>query len=154
MMHNPEIRQAFEADASDIAELIYSTSVACCFTPEQPCPEWYKESLQPSQIAGLLRSEQMGWLVANQEQKLAGVLAISDKSQVKYFFVHPAYQKLGIGKQLWNFALRSGALEYPLTVRSSLFAVAVYERLGFIAIESAKTFNDIHYRTMVASHGK
>jgi len=153
MKSSSEIRQALEADASDIAELIYSTSVACCFTPEQPCPEWFKESVQPSQIANLLKSEQMVWLVAAQEQTLAGVLAVSDKSHVKYFFVHPAYQKLGIGKQLWHFALRSGALGNSLTVRSSLFAVPVYESLGFMAVEPPKTFNGLHYQTMVASYG-
>jgi GNAT superfamily N-acetyltransferase len=153
MKNNPEIRQALETDASDIAELIYSTSVACCFAPEQPCPEWYRESVQLSQIANLLRSEQMVWLVATQEQTLAGVLAVSDKSHVKYFFVHPAYQKLGIGKQLWRFASRSGVLGNSLTVRSSLFAVPVYERLGFVAIEPPKTFNGMQYQTMVAKYG-
>ena len=153
MKNSPEIRQALEADASDIAELIYLTSVACCFTPEQPCPEWYRESVQPSQIANLLKSEQMVWLVAAQEQTLAGVLAVSEKCHVKYFFVHPAYQKLGIGKQLWHFALRRGALGDSLTVRSSLFAVPVYESLGFMATEPPKTFNGMHYQTMVARYG-
>ena len=153
-MNNPhEIRQALEADASDIAELIYSTSVVCCFTPEQTMPEWYKESVQPSQIANLLKSEQMVWLVATQKQTLAGVLAVSDKSHVKYFFVHPAYQKLGIGKQLWHFALHNGVQGNSLTVRSSLFAVPVYERLGFMAIESPQTFNGMQYQTMVAKYG-
>ena len=153
MKNNLEIRQALEADASDIAELIYSTSVACCFTPEQPCPEWYRESVQTSQIANLLKSEQMVWLVAAQEQTLAGVLAVSDKSHVKYFFVHPAYQKMGIGKQLWHFALGKGVLGNSLTVRSSLFAVPVYESLGFMAAEPPKTFNGMHYQTMVARYG-
>ncbi len=153
MKNNPEIRQALEADASDIAELIYTTSVACCFTPEQPCPDWYRESVQPSQIANLLKSEQVVWLVAVQKQTLAGVLAVSDKNHVKYFFVHPAYQKLGIGKQLWHFALRTGALGNSLTVRSSLFAVPVYERLGFTATEPPKTFNGMYYQTMVARYG-
>lgn len=153
MKNSLEIRHAKEADAPDIAKLIYSTSFACCFTPEQPCPEWYKESVQPSQIANLLKSEQMIWLVAAQEQTFSGVLAVSNKSQVKYFFVHPAYQNLGIGKQLWHFALRCGALGNSLTVRSSLFAVPVYERLGFIAIEPPKMFNGMHYQTMVASYG-
>jgi GNAT superfamily N-acetyltransferase len=153
MKKSPKIRQAIEGDASDIAELIYSTSVACCFASEQPCPEWYKASVQPDQIANLLKSEQMVWLVATQEQTLAGVLAVSDKCHIKYFFVHPACQKLGIGKQLWHFALCSGELGNSLTVRSSLFAVPVYERLGFIAIEPQKTFNGMHYQTMVAKYG-
>lgn len=153
MKNNLEIHQALVADASAIATLIYTTSITCCFTTEQPCPEWYKESVQPAQIANLLMTGQMVWLVAFQEQALAGVLAISDKSHVKYFFVHPAYQKLGIGKKLWHFAQHSGALGNALTVRSSLFAVPVYERLGFKAIEPPKTFNGLHYQTMVAHYG-
>jgi GNAT superfamily N-acetyltransferase len=153
MKNSPEIRQALEDDASEIAELIYSTSVACCFTPEQPCPEWYKESVQPNQIANLHKSEQMIWLVAVREQTISGVLAINDKSHVKYFFVQPAYQKLGIGKQLWHFALRSSALGNSLTVRSSPFAVPVYENLGFMVVEPPKMFNGMPYQTMVASYG-
>lgn len=90
----------------------------------------------------------MIWLVAVQEQTLSGVLAVSDKSHVKYFFVHPSYQKLGIGKQLWRFALDSGVLGNSLTVRSSLNAVPVYESLGFSATEPPKTFNGMHYQTM------
>ncbi|MBR0566888.1 GNAT family N-acetyltransferase [Azoarcus sp. L1K30] len=153
MKNIPEIRQAQEDDVSDVAELIYSTSVTCCFTPEQACPDWYRESVQPIQIAKLLKSEQMVWLVAALEQTLVGVLAVSDRSHVKYFFVHPAYQKLGIGKQLWHAALGSGALGDMLTVRSSLFAVPVYESLGFTAIEPPKSFNGMHYQTMVARNG-
>ena len=147
-----EIRQAGEADASEIAELIYSTSVACCFTADQPCPEWYKQSTQPSQIADLLKSEKMAWLVAVQDQKIAGVLAVSDKTHVKYFFVHPAQQKAGIGKKLWHFALQNEVLGNALTVRSSLFAVPVYQRLGFEAVEAPQTFNGMPYQTMKASY--
>ncbi|WP_174873840.1 GNAT family N-acetyltransferase [Vogesella oryzae] len=153
MMTTAEIRQALEADAAIIADLIYSTSLACCFTPEQPCPEWYRESVQPDKVGSLLKSEHLNWLVATQGQELVGVLAIGDKNHVKYFFTHPSYQNQGIGKQLWQFALRNGALAYPLTVRSSLFAVPVYERLGFIASESPKIFNGMHYQTMVADRG-
>jgi len=151
MKNTAEIRRARETDVPDIAELIYSTSVACCFSPRQPCPDWYRDSIQPGQIARLLKAEQMTWLVAIQEQRLAGVLAVSDRSHVKYFFVHPACQKLGIGKQLWHCAADSGELGNSLTVRSSLFAVPVYERLGFVAVEPPKTFNGMAYRTMVAN---
>jgi hypothetical protein len=151
MTNSPTIRLALEADVSDIAELIYSTSVACCFSPAQPCPKWYEESVQPSQIANLIKSEQMVWLVAIQEQKLAGVLAVIDKSHVKYFFVHPVSQKLGVGKKLWGSAMGGGALSNSITVRSSLFAVPVYQRLGFKAIEPPKSFNGVDYQTMVTS---
>ena len=152
MDENREIRLALETDAFEIAELIYSTSVRCCFTPEQPCPEWFKESVQPSQIANLVKFEHMVWLVAVQEQTLTGVLAVSDKSHVKYFFVDPTCQKLGVGKQLWHFAMDSGVLGNSILVRSSLFAVPVYERLGFKAIEQPKEFNGMRYQTMEANY--
>lgn len=151
MINSRTIRLALEADVSDIAELIYSTSVACCFSPAQPCPKWYEESVQPSQISTQFKSEQMVWLVAVEEQKLAGVLAVTDKSHVKYFFVHPAFQKLGVGKKLWESAMDRGALGNSITVRSSLFAVPVYQRLGFKAIEPPKSFNGMDYQTMVTS---
>ena len=152
MKNSPEIRLALETDAFEIAELIYLTSVRCCFTPEQPCPEWFKESVKSSQIANLLKSEHIVWMVAVQEQTLVGVLAVSDKSLVKYFFVHPTYQKLGVGKKLWHFALHSGTLGNSLLVRSSLFAVPVYERLGFKAIGSPKESNGMRYQNMEASY--
>ena len=97
MRNISEIRPALEADASDIAGLIYETSIACCFTPEQPCPEWFRESVQPSQIANLLKAEQMVWLVAVQEKTLSGVLAVSDKSHVKYFFERPRVSRRLVG---------------------------------------------------------
>jgi GNAT superfamily N-acetyltransferase len=152
MTYSCDIRLALEADAFDIAELIYHTSVVCCFSAAQPCPKWYEESVQANQIVNLIKSKKMVWLVAIQGQKVAGVLAVSDKSHVKYFFVHPMFQKLGVGKSLWDVAMRRGALGNSLTVRSSLFAVPVYQRLGFKAIEPPKTFNGIDYQTMVASN--
>ena len=153
MCNVPEIRQALVADASAISELIYATSCDCCFTAEQLCPDWYVASIQPEQILTLVSSDQMVWLVAASKNTLVGVLAICDSSHVKYFFVHPAFQKLGIGKRLWKFALNGGMLGNTVTVRSSLFAVPVYERLGFKAVEPPKIFNGMHYQTMVVSFG-
>ncbi len=146
-----ELRQALESDAVAIAGLIHSTSAACCFSEEQPCPDWYTASLRPERIASLIKSGSMTWLVAVQENKLVGVLAISDKSHIKYFFVDPARQRLGIGKKLWHCAMQGGKFGSSITVRSSLFAVPVYERLGFKATEPPQMFNGLHYQTMVAT---
>ena len=88
-----KIRPRLTMDYSAIVGLIYSTSLKYCFTLEQPCPEWFKESVSPSQILSQLSSEQLTWLVAEENQLLIGVLTISDKCNVKYFFVHPAHQK-------------------------------------------------------------
>lgn len=146
-----EIRYALKADACAISELIYTTSQLCCFTPEHPCPDWYEASIQPAQIRKLIGSAPMACLVAASDKTLVGVLAISDSSHVKYFFVYPVFQKLGVGKQLWQFALDGGLLRNTVTVRSSLFAVAAYARLGFKAMEPHQVFKGMHYQTMEAN---
>jgi len=83
---------------------------------------------------------------------MAGVLAIEDKSSIKYFFVHPDQQKMGIGQLLWQFAMNSGAFGETLKVLSSLFAVPVYLRLGFKSTEPPGCFNGLHLQSMVNHH--
>ena len=83
---------------------------------------------------------------------MAGVLAIEDKSSIKYFFVHPKQQNMGLGKLLWQFAQRNGAFGATLKVLSSLFAVPVYLRLGFKSTEPPGCFNGLHFQSMVNHH--
>ena len=137
-------------DAADISKLIASTSETCCFSEATPCPDWYLNSIQTQSIATLIASESMVFLLAVNDQAIAGVLAIEGKSSIKYFFVRPAQQKMGIGQLLWQFAKNSGAFGETLKVRSSLFAVPVFERLGFKSTEPPGCFNGLHFQSMVA----
>lgn len=143
------IRHAVVADAVDISKLMASTSDACCFSQSQPCPDWYHASLQTPAIEALIISERLVFLLATHDHAIAGVLAIEDKSSIKYFFVDPAQQKIGLGKRLWQFAKCNGELGLTLKVRSSLCAVPVCARLGFIATEPPSCFKGLHYQTMV-----
>lgn len=145
-----EIRTAHESDAAAIADLIYSTSLACCFSVEQPCPDWYASTLKAEPLLKLLRQEKMIWLLAEEGGTVVGVLALLDDNHVKYFFVHPDHQRRGVGKRLWAFALAARMLPLSLSVRSSLFAVPVYECLGFTATEPPLVFKGMHYQTMEA----
>jgi GNAT superfamily N-acetyltransferase len=104
-----------------------------------------------SGVSKLIASERMVILLAIFDQRIAGVLAIEDKSSIKYFFVDPEHQKMGIGKLLWQFAKNSGEFGARLKVRSSLFAVPVYKRLGFEAVGPPSCFNGLHYQSM-ANH--
>ena len=126
------------------------TSETCCFSKDSPCPDWYLKSLQPKAIEALITFERLAWLLAIHDNNIVGILAVEDKAGIKYFFVHTQRQKMGIGKRLWQFAKSSGELEPALKVRSSLFAVPVYERLGFKAVEPPSCFNGLNCRSMVA----
>jgi len=146
-----DIRLALESDASDISELIYATSIASLFSPEQPCPSWYRDSVSRKNIVQSIRSNSMSWLAAVQGTDVIGVLAVSEQRHIKYFFVHPLYQRKGVGSDMWRYAAKAGWFAETLTVRSSIAAVPIYERLGFKAVEPPNTVNGVCYQTMVAN---
>lgn len=67
---------------------------------------------------------------------------------VALFFVDGKYHKQGIGRQLWNQML-SDNMNNELTVHSSLYAVQVYEHLGFVKTGDIQTEDGITYIPMV-----
>ena len=72
------------------------------------------------------------------EQRLEG--SHSENQKVEHLFVDPGYQGIGLGRRLWEHlrddALRSGNPGL-FKVNSSLNAVPIYERFGFV-VESPK----------------
>jgi GNAT superfamily N-acetyltransferase len=152
MSSQASIHHAVVTDASDISKLIASTSETCCFFEAAPSPDWHLNSIQTQAIETLIASDRIVFLSAIHNQTIAGVLAIEDKSSIKYFFVHPDQQEMGIGQLLWQFAKKSGMFGETLKVRSSLFAVPVYERLGFESIGPPSSFNGLHFQSMATLH--
>ena len=67
---------------------------------------------------------------------------------IALFFVDGKYHMQGIGRQLWNVMLRENP-NHELTVHSSLYAIPVYERLGFVKTGAIQTENGITYLPMV-----
>ena len=151
MLPKFEIRYACVADAAEVASLIDTTLDKCCFTAECPYPPWLKTELTPEAMARLLQTPSMICVLAIQDAQVVGVLAIHDRSRIKYFFVDANKQGQGIGKQLWIFAQEAGAFADVLTVRSSLNAVPIYAQLGFMLKGEVACFNGLYYQEMLAT---
>lgn len=87
-----------------------------------------------------LASERATVIVAEQDGKVAGFLCLTlllDEAEILDVAVDPAYQRNGIGVTLltWacNKAMQQRATVLRLEVRAtSLPAIALYERLGFV----------------------
>ena len=144
------IRDAVAEDADALSALIGSTSLACCFDAAHPCPDWYLERIGPERIRASIGAPGTAWFVAVREGHVLGVLAIADARHVRYFFVDPALHRTGVGGTLWRHATRRGAIgrDTALSVRSSLVAVPVHERLGFRADGPAAEFRGMAYLPM------
>ncbi len=68
------------------------------------------------------------------DQEIVGYLSIKQRDHLYHLFVSEAHQRKGIAKSLWRYAVARLSV-IQCVVRSSLFAVSVYARLGFSATE-------------------
>lgn len=139
-----EIRRAIQSDSEGIHRLIYLTSLQCCFSEAEPCPEWFVASIGPEKIEAFIEDEQYCWLVASKENEVVGVLAIIEGKLIKYFFVHPNFHRNGVARSLWKLA--APVLEPEVTVRSSVFAIRFYESLGFKKLAALKISKDCNIK--------
>ena len=87
-------------------------------------------------------------------ETLIGILAArSEDSHVALFFVDGAYHRQGIGRRLWN-ALLADSDKDEITVNSSLYAVEIYEKLGFIKTSEQQENSGIRFVPMVYRNKK
>ena len=134
MQEQPAIRKACPEDASQISELI--SGIAHYFTSDgsDEVAAWFATSITPSAIAGNINDHKFNYLVCFVGQTLAGVIAVRDITHVHHLFVAPEFHRKGLAAKLWARAkadaLASGNKE-GFSVRSSEYAVPVYERFGF-----------------------
>jgi GNAT superfamily N-acetyltransferase len=134
MQEKLTIRKAHPADASLISELIFkdahffNSSASCEVAP------WFLATIAPSAIASNIGDPKFNYLVGFMGQTLAGVIALRDTTHVHHLFVAPEFHRQGVAARLWqrakSDAIASGNSE-GFFVRSSEFAVPVYERFGF-----------------------
>lgn len=78
-----------------------------------------------------------------------GIIATREGGEhIALFFVDGKYHRQGIGRKLWNAMLKNNP-NNELTVHSSLYAVPVYEKLGFVKIDGIQTKDGITYQLMM-----
>ena len=92
-------------------------------------------------------------LVAIQDKRMVGVIMVRDFDHVCLFFVAKDLHRHGIGRGLFDRALKMCKENRPdleaVSVNSSPNSVEVYRRLGFLPIGPRQTTNGITFVPMV-----
>jgi ribosomal protein S18 acetylase RimI-like enzyme len=89
--------------------------------------------------------------VAEVSGMLTGVVAVRDNTHLYHLFVAERFQRVGIAKKLWQFAMKeclSKGNTGEFTVNSSAYALGVYKKLGFVAQEGPKEKNGVVFYPM------
>jgi GNAT superfamily N-acetyltransferase len=131
-----KIRSATEADAAPVSSLIHSVSGTFILSPDGSGAEPFLDSITAQAVRGYISASNFSYLVAEIDDELAGAVALRDNSHLYHLFVAQAHQGKGMGRSLW-LAVKQAALQTGnggrFTVNSSLNAISVYKRFGFIA---------------------
>jgi GNAT superfamily N-acetyltransferase len=129
-------RRACESDAEAISALINSLLHYRAPVTVDPPPESFVAQFAPQAIRSCITDGNHNYLVALLQDQLVGVLGVRDNRHLLHLFVAEPYQLRGVARMLWNHA-KADALktedEIDIFVRSSVYAVPVYQRFGFTA---------------------
>ena len=134
MQEQLTIRKARSADASHISELIRKVAYRFNSSASGEVAPWFLASVTASAIAGHIADTKFNYLVGFVGQALAGVIALRDTTHVHHLFVAPEFHRQGIAAKLWEHAKADAIAlgnKESFSVRSSEYAVPVYERFGF-----------------------
>jgi GNAT superfamily N-acetyltransferase len=146
-----EFRAGSPADAEAIAALIASFQSELTDDPSGAGAGEYLASVSVEAEREYLASGRYQYLVAYSDSELAGVVAIRDGSHLFHLFVERSHQRKGIGRRLWERALRqlcAPGSNGGFTVNSSLRAVAVYQAFGFVPAGSIQSIHGISFLPM------
>jgi ribosomal protein S18 acetylase RimI-like enzyme len=145
------IRPARQTDADKVSALAVALAPYFFSNPPLPGAEGFLATLSTEAMAERISAPTYRYFLAENGAGLSGFIALRDVSHIYHLFVKPDAQRQGTARSLWEHA-RDSAGHCRFTVNSSLGAVAVYERFGFVATDGPQTRNGLVFVPMVYEH--
>jgi len=141
------IRVADVDDAEAVAALVQSLSGYYLSPGATELPDWFAMSITPQAFVERFANDDFDSFVCVLDQEIVAYLSIKQRDHLYHLFVAETHQRKGMAKSLWQYATARLNIAQCM-VRSSLFAVPIYERLGFSATEPVAFKDDIGFQVM------
>ena len=141
-----EIRTANIADASAISELVHSVAQSCLGTDAPP----FLNTISPATFESYIRDPIYSYVLGFLDNELVGIAGLREKKHFFHLFVLPKHQCKGIANSLWHH-LKTDAVSHGIkmfTVNSSIYAVPIYRKFGFLPTSEPQSINGINYLPM------
>jgi len=141
------IRIATEKDAAMLANLVKSLAHFYLNDSSQELPAWLSATLTSPEFLARISNPEYLNLVFEEAGTVTGYLSLKGDSHIYHLFVSAASQTKGIARRLWQRA-KSHSSAKIFSVRSSIYAVPVYRKLGFIETGPASTKDGVSFQPM------
>lgn len=142
------IRSASLRDATQIQTLVESLAPYYLDQGMEALPAWFGDTLSLDAFLHRLSAPTFQSYIYEEDGRIVVYISIKDGNHLYHLFVAEEYQRRGIARCLWEHACeRSNTKQY--TLRSSLYAVPFYQRLGFRLSGPIATKEGIVFQPMV-----
>lgn len=136
--------EKIENDLGDALDLVWKVFL------KYEAPFYTKEGVETFHkfITDLNKMKTLTFYGMYDNDKIIGVIATRNNgNHITLFFVDGNYHKKGIGTKLFKVVIEN-ATSRVITVNSSVYAVEVYHKLGFIDTDTEKIENGIRFTPM------
>lgn len=141
-------REANKNDVKALADLVGSLAHFYLEDRTKPLPTWFSDTIQPSSFTSRILNPKYLNLVFEEKGLIEGYISIKNASHLYHLFVAEDMQGQGIATQLWQRAMSYYPESQHYTLRSSLFAVPFYLKLGFYKTGSIGVKEGIGFQAM------
>jgi GNAT superfamily N-acetyltransferase len=141
------IRTASKEDAQQIKDLVSSLSYFYMSDLNSALPAWFSTNLELVQFEARLESGRFTNIIYELDNNIVGYISMKDNSHVYHLFVDRHHQGKGIARQLWS-AVKRICPSSKYTVRSSIYAVPIYQKWGFVISDVVGEKDGIQYQPM------
>jgi len=125
------IRTAVQKDAREISSLVASLSDFYLKSPDHELPDWFSRTLTENEFLRRIVGSEYSNFVYEIDGEIIGYIAMKGDNHLFHLFVSAAHQGKGLSRKLWEFAINE-CVSAVYTLRSSLYAVPIYKKFGFI----------------------
>ena len=151
-MTPPRERSGRPDDAAAIASLVRRTSGPALLSPDGAGAEPYFASVSEAAERGYLADPRYRFRVlVDESDHLVAFGATRDRTHLFHLFVEPGWQGRGLARVLWRSLLaetRAGGGPGAMTVNSTLPAIPVYTRFGFLPVGDVMRVHGIAFQPM------
>lgn len=140
-------RTATTSDKDAVSRLVNSLCHFFVSEPNASPPKWLQESLTTAAFRKRFLDPEYFNVVAENETGILGYIAIKNGNHLYHLFVDEAHHGRGIAQGLWHYCKESLGINTCM-VRSSLYAVPVYKRFGFVITGTVAYKDGVGFQTM------
>lgn len=136
-----------KAKVSDSEKLSLLTKSLTPFLFEEKLPKWFENELSVKSFEQRILSNEYQHFIYTKDNIILGFIAIKNKNHLYHLFVDKKYHKLGIANKLWE-SVKSNIDVSSMIVNASLYAIKVYEALGFEICDEEKQYLQLKFQPM------